>query len=371
MIDLKMMEVRTSLKMGKDFFNPAGGFPYRNAESMLTIIKPVCEKKGLTFFFIDEILNVGKFNYLKTTLVVRDTEDGEELRTDAFAREDEFGNVMASPMLTGAASSYAHKYALQNMFAIDDGRLDPDSFQLDQQGNVIPGEPMPQAFKAPEYSQEIPEEQAAMSPAVQSTYPDPQPQQYYEPAAPAPTHVQPIQQVMAPQAPEPVMEPIPEPEPVSENMSPEGYMQDPGYTPQFAEESWGAYIPPQPCAEPEPAMAMPPEPMNQNEAPLPMMETPNPAEPQRAFPFARPMEQPEIQEQVQKITPVVFRVSFDPASSSSKVQTDRGIFYYNPFTGNWETDRPVNEPIDYDGLYAAASAKVHKELKAYNGQRIE
>ena len=68
----------------------------------------------------------GVHNYVKSTLTVVDSEDGETVSVNAVAREDDLQTMPASPMVTGSASSYARKYALQGMFAIDDGALDPD-----------------------------------------------------------------------------------------------------------------------------------------------------------------------------------------------------------------------------------------------------
>ena len=125
-INKKLMDIRTEIKLPKADFNMDLGFRYRNAEAMLSLIKPVLQKHGLSLYFSDDICVAGVHNYVKSTLTVVDSEDGETVSVNAVAREDDLQTMPASPMVTGSASSYARKYALQGMFAIDDGALDPD-----------------------------------------------------------------------------------------------------------------------------------------------------------------------------------------------------------------------------------------------------
>ena len=122
-----LADVRAELKLPKTEFNPIQGYNFRNAEAMCAVIKPVCRKYGLTFWFTDDVVNVGVHNYVKTTLTVAVIDGDETCSVSAFAREDDLQTMPASPMITGSASSYAHKYALQAMFAVDDGAMDPDA----------------------------------------------------------------------------------------------------------------------------------------------------------------------------------------------------------------------------------------------------
>lgn len=126
-IQKKLMIVRNSLRSGKTSYNSFAKYSYRNAEQMLSGIKPILAEQGLTLDFKDEIAMVGTRYYLKTTLTVHDTEDGEMYSTTSFAREQDQKKGTDEAQITGACITYAHKYALMGMFSISDPNLDPDS----------------------------------------------------------------------------------------------------------------------------------------------------------------------------------------------------------------------------------------------------
>lgn len=136
-IQKKLMDVRTKLRSGKDAYNSFAKYNYRNAESMLSAIKPLLAEEGLTLDFTDDVVLIGARFYLKTTLTVYDTEDGEKHATTHFAREPETRKGNDEAQITGASATYAHKYALMGMFAISDPNLDPDS--KDNSGQVNQG----------------------------------------------------------------------------------------------------------------------------------------------------------------------------------------------------------------------------------------
>ena len=121
-----LLEIQQELNAPKNLRNDYAGFNYRNAEAMLTMLKPMLKRVGATLTLNDEIINVGNSNYIKATVILTD-KDGKEYKTTACAREMPNKTKMDDPQITGVSSSYARKYALCGLFAVDDGRNDPDS----------------------------------------------------------------------------------------------------------------------------------------------------------------------------------------------------------------------------------------------------
>ncbi len=119
-----LLEIQTVLKAPKNQYNKFAGFYYRNAEDILEGLKPLLKKHGLFQKVTDEIVNVGDANYVKATVVVR-LGDLEETAS-GWAREEVSLKGQIAAQITGGASSYAKKYALNGMYNIDDSQ-DPDS----------------------------------------------------------------------------------------------------------------------------------------------------------------------------------------------------------------------------------------------------
>lgn len=132
-----LQKVQTELKAPKDLYNSFGGFKYRSAEGILEAVKPILAAHGLTLTLSDEVVCVGDHNYIKATATIM--RDGGSLSVSAYAREPESKKGMDSAQITGAASSYARKYALNGLFLIDDTK-DPDTDQYRLQGQNTPPE---------------------------------------------------------------------------------------------------------------------------------------------------------------------------------------------------------------------------------------
>ena len=113
-----LLEVQSKLKAPKSQFNNFGGYSYRNAEDILEAAKPHLKEAGITLTVSDEILQVGDRYYVWATATVR--KDGESLSVSAYAREPLNKKGMDESQITGMASSYARKYALNGLFLIDD-----------------------------------------------------------------------------------------------------------------------------------------------------------------------------------------------------------------------------------------------------------
>lgn len=116
----KLKEIQTMLKAPKNLYNKYGGFNYRNAEGIYEAVKPLLNKLDMTLIISDSIQAVGAKNYVQATACLTDCETGEQLSSCALAREAETKKGMDDSQITGTASSYARKYALNGLFLLDD-----------------------------------------------------------------------------------------------------------------------------------------------------------------------------------------------------------------------------------------------------------
>lgn len=121
-INLKLYAVQQALKAPKDQVNNFGKYNYRSCEGILEALKPHLGINQLTINLTDDVTEVGGRVYVKATATVTDVETGESVSATAFAREEEDKKGMDSSQITGAASSYARKYALNGLLAIDDSK---------------------------------------------------------------------------------------------------------------------------------------------------------------------------------------------------------------------------------------------------------
>ena len=137
---LKLVEVQNKLKAPKNQFNKFGNYAYRNCEDILEALKPILSEVKAVVNISDEVVLVGERYYIKATVKFIDAETGEIVEASAMAREEESKKGMDSSQLTGSTSSYARKYALNGLFAIDDTK-DSDTTNThgkeDSKSNVI------------------------------------------------------------------------------------------------------------------------------------------------------------------------------------------------------------------------------------------
>ena len=137
---LKLVEVQNKLKAPKSQFNKFGNYAYRNCEDILEALKPILAEVKAVVNISDEVVLVGERYYIKATVKFIDAETGEIVEASAMAREEESKKGMDSSQLTGSTSSYARKYALNGLFAIDDTK-DSDTTNThgkeDSKNNVI------------------------------------------------------------------------------------------------------------------------------------------------------------------------------------------------------------------------------------------
>ena len=117
----KLAAIQKELKAPKNQRNNFGGYNYRSAEDILEAVKPLAIKYGAVVNLSDEVIQVGERIYVKARVSLFDMDDiGKSISSFALAREEETKKGMDGSQITGAASSYARKYALNGMFAIDD-----------------------------------------------------------------------------------------------------------------------------------------------------------------------------------------------------------------------------------------------------------
>lgn len=147
----KLLDVQTRLKAPKGQYNSFGKYNYRSCEDILEAVKPLCAEVGAMVVINDDIVNIGGWNYVKATAtffnVPRSTEG--YISAHAFAREPVEKKGMDSSQVTGATSSYARKYALNALFAIDDTK-DADSDKPPTEAPQTPQEKPPQSPKRQE-----------------------------------------------------------------------------------------------------------------------------------------------------------------------------------------------------------------------------
>ena len=132
MIYEKLLNIQNELKAPKSQFNTFGKYKYRNAEDILEAVKPLLAEVKATLIITDAISQIGERYYVQATAILENTEEEDmPITVSAFAREDEKKTGMDLSQLTGSCSSYARKYALNGLFAIDDTK---DSDNTNQHG---------------------------------------------------------------------------------------------------------------------------------------------------------------------------------------------------------------------------------------------
>lgn len=134
----KLLNIQRDLNAPKTQFNKCLKYYYRNCEDILGAVKPLCVRENAVLTLTDSIENIGGKNYIKATATLTDTEDGKVITlAEAYAREPETKPGVDASQITGAASSYARKYALNALFAIDDTK-DADSDETPQKAENKP-----------------------------------------------------------------------------------------------------------------------------------------------------------------------------------------------------------------------------------------
>ena len=123
--------IQIRLNAPKNQFNSYGNYHYRSCEDILAAVKPLLEETGCVLRLTDEVVQIGVRFYLKATAQLVHTGSGTEECGVAYAREGDKQGGMSESQITGSASTYARKYALNGLFCLDDTKIketiDPDT----------------------------------------------------------------------------------------------------------------------------------------------------------------------------------------------------------------------------------------------------
>lgn len=153
----ELISIQSTLNAPKGQYNSFGKYKYRSCEDILGAVKPLLNQHGCTLTISDDVVMVGARIYIKATATITNSA-GEKEVTTAFAREEEQKKGMDSSQVTGAASSYARKYALNGLFAIDDTK-DADTLNTSPQYTQQQGQaPFPPAQPQQGQGEMTPEE---------------------------------------------------------------------------------------------------------------------------------------------------------------------------------------------------------------------
>ncbi|WP_368200618.1 ERF family protein [Agathobacter rectalis] len=135
----KLMKIQVELKAPKNLFNKFGNYKYRNAEGICEAVKPYLQQYNVNLILRDSIDDVAGRVYVKATATLYDCESDSHVEAFAYAREAEMKKGMDESQITGTASSYARKYALNGLFLLDDTKdADTDEFAEQTKGQKTP-----------------------------------------------------------------------------------------------------------------------------------------------------------------------------------------------------------------------------------------
>jgi len=134
-------KIQKELKAPKNQKNTFGGYNYRSCEDILEAVKPLLEDATLTVS--DTLEFIGSRYYVKATVTIKSGKD--EVSVSAYAREAETQKGMGDAQITGSASSYARKYALNGLFLIDDSKDDDSREHVPQEKKVAFKKNIPEA----------------------------------------------------------------------------------------------------------------------------------------------------------------------------------------------------------------------------------
>lgn len=130
----KLNQVQVNLEAPKNQYNSFGKYDYRSCEDILKGLKDLLRETKSAVTISDTVKQIGDRYYIEATAKFIDIETSEFVEATALAREDESKKGMDLAQVTGSVSSYARKYALNGLFAIDDAK-DSDSTNTINKGD--------------------------------------------------------------------------------------------------------------------------------------------------------------------------------------------------------------------------------------------
>ena len=132
--------IQSTLKAPKNQLNKFGGYHYRSCEDIMEAVKPLLREQNCTLIVSDEVVLIGDRYYVKATATIT-TASGESWSNTAYAREQADKKGMDAAQVTGAASSYARKYALSGLLCLDDNKDADVTNAQPQTPKVAPQQP--------------------------------------------------------------------------------------------------------------------------------------------------------------------------------------------------------------------------------------
>ena len=140
----KLFNIQQELRAPKDLHNSFANYNYRTTEAILEAAKPLLKENNLIILLDDEVETRGEYNYIRATAKIVDIETGEHIETSALAREDKDRKKFDAPQISGSCSSYARKYALSGLLAIDNTKdSDVTNTQQDEEEHKAAKEDKP------------------------------------------------------------------------------------------------------------------------------------------------------------------------------------------------------------------------------------
>jgi len=130
----KLSQIQKELFVPKGQKNEFGKYNYRSCEDILVAVKPICEKYHCYLMLKTDLVNIGERYYIKATAELTDLDTMEYVYCNAYAREEDIKKGMDGSQITGAATSYARKYALAGMFCIDNEKDSDATNKHDKDG---------------------------------------------------------------------------------------------------------------------------------------------------------------------------------------------------------------------------------------------
>lgn len=149
----KLAAIQQELKAPKGQYNSFGKYKYRSCEDILEAVKPICAKHKTALVLLDDIREVSGRFYVVAQAQLHDCESDNAVTSTAFAREPDEKKGMDDSQITGTASSYARKYALNGLFCIDDTK-DADTDDYKHQQDKKPSKAEMDAFNA-QYKRDV------------------------------------------------------------------------------------------------------------------------------------------------------------------------------------------------------------------------
>lgn len=144
----ELVWIQSTLKAPKNQRNNFGGYNYRSCEDIMEAVKPLLKETNCSLTLSDDIVQVSDRIYVKSTATLK-TPSGEMFQNTAFAREASSKKGMDESQVTGAASSYARKYALNGLFCIDDTK-DADSLNTSKEYTQPVTKPQQTSVQSPQ-----------------------------------------------------------------------------------------------------------------------------------------------------------------------------------------------------------------------------